>query len=80
MARAIEDAPLTEPVMIDCHFIEGMNIEVRDEFLRIVGWVHLETTGDGQPERRIVARAAIPTSVVRALIRDLRKALAKGGH
>lgn len=80
MAERLEIPPLTEPAVIDCHFIEGMSVEVRAEFVRIVGWVQLDTTGDGYPERRIVARAAIPISVARALVRDLRRAIGTGGH
>lgn len=79
---AVEAKPLrmTEPKVVDCHFLEGVSIEVRDEIVRLVGWVDLEIAEDGKPERRIVTRAALPTLVVRALIRDLRRAVSRGGH
>lgn len=79
MAEAIPPPRMTEPQVVTCHFVEGIAIEVRDEFLRITGWIDLETTEDGRPERRIVMRAAMPTMIARALIRDLRKAVARGG-
>ncbi len=71
---------MTEPAVVTCHFVEGITIEVRDEFVRLVGWVDLEIAEHGEPERRIVVRAAMPLIVARALVRDMRKALAKGGH
>lgn len=71
---------MTEPKPVDCHFLEGVEIEVRDEFVRLVGWIDLSTAERGEPERRIVVRAALPTVVLRTLIRDLRKAVARGGN
>lgn len=78
----IIDVPrMTEPETVPCTFCEGITIEVRADFIRIVGWIDLETVGyETMPERRIVARAAMPTTVARNLIRDLRKAVARGGH
>lgn len=70
----------SEPKPVPCHFVEGVTIEVRDEFIRVVGWIDLETVEMEAPERRIVVRAALPTMVARALIRDLRKAVARGGN
>jgi hypothetical protein len=70
---------LSEPLPVDCHFIEGVTIEVRDQFIRVVGWIDLETVEMSEPERRIVLRAAMPTMLARELIRDLRKAVARGG-
>ncbi len=80
MAEAISPTTLTEPKVVDCHFIEGCTLEVRDDMVRLVGWIDLEAAAEGQPERRIVVRAAMPTLVARALVRDLRKSLARGGH
>lgn len=71
---------MTEPKPVDCHFVEGVDIELRDEFVRLVGYVDLETAERGEPERRIVVRAALPTLVARALIRDLRRAVSRGGN
>lgn len=71
---------MSEPKPVPCHFVEGVTVEVRDEFIRVVGWIDLETVEMDRPERRIVVRAALPTMVARALIRDLRKAVAKGGN
>jgi len=80
MAREIKQPPMTEPALVPCHFVEGANIEIRDEFVRIVGWIDLETAEGWMPERRIVVRASMPLTVARALVLDLRKALSRGGH
>lgn len=80
MAEVIAPAPLTEPEVVTCHFVEGLYLEVRDDVVRVIGWIDLEHTADHQPERRIVVRAAMPTVVARALVRDLRRSLARGGH
>lgn len=80
MAGQIVPAPLTEPEIVQCHYIEGLHLEVRDAVIRIVGWIDLEVTADEQPERRIVVRAAMPTVVARGLIADLRRAVARGGN
>jgi len=81
MAESIEPPRMTEPEVVPCIFVEGLAIEVRDEFIRVVGYIDLETVGyEVVPERRIVVRASMPTNVARALIRDLRKAVARGGN
>ena len=80
MAEVIPPAPLTEPVIVECNFVEGLYLEVRDDVVRVVGYIDLERTADSQPERRIVVRAAMPTIVARALIRDLRRAVSRGGN
>lgn len=80
MGEAIATPRLSEPAVVPCHFVEGLSIEVRDEFVRIVGWIDLETVEDAQPERRIVVRAAMPLTVARGLIRDLRHVLIRGGN
>lgn len=76
----VQPPRLTEPMPVDCHFVEGVTIEVRDQFIRVVGWIDLETVEMSAPERRIVVRAAMPMTLARELIRDLRKAVAKGGN
>jgi hypothetical protein len=81
MAEAIKAPRMTEPEPVDCRFIEGMEVEIREEFLRITGWIDLETAEEGlAPERRIVVRAAMPLLVARALILDMRSRLARGGN
>lgn len=80
MARDFKVVPMTEPKTIDCVFCEGVSLEVRDDVIRMVGWIDLEIVGRNIPERRIVARAVMPTVVARTLIRDLRRAVARGGH
>lgn len=80
MPDGIDQPRLTEPKVIDCALIEGATLEVRDELVRICGWIDLEAVEGGNPERRIVARVALPLLVARALARDLRKALSRGGH
>lgn len=79
MAEGIDPAPITEPVIVDCTFMEGVEIELGTDFLRIVGWIQLSTGDERHPERRIVARAVMPTRVARELVRDLRRYLARGG-
>lgn len=76
----IDPAHLTEPRPVNCIFLEGTVIEAGDGFIRIVGWVRLETVETERPEKRIVARAVLTTHAARALVRDLRKSLARGGH
>lgn len=80
MAETTKPFRMTEPTMVACVLCEGVSIEVRDDLVRLVGWIDLEVVEDDQPERRIVARAALPTLVARALIRDLRRAVARGGN
>ncbi|WP_027039097.1 hypothetical protein ACSGFO_18490 [Mesorhizobium sp. WSM4083] len=69
-----EDPALTEPAIIMDVFSEGVDIERIDGEVRLVAWV---THGE---EHRIVNRLVLPDGVARALARDLRKALASGGH
>ena len=71
---------MTEPEAVPCVFCEGIDLEVRDDVVRIVGWIDLEKTGEEEAERRIVVRAVRPNIVARALIRDLRKVVTRGGH
>lgn len=71
---------MTEPKTVACILCEGVTIEVRDELIRVVGWIDLETVEGRAVERRIVLRAALPTLIARALIRDLRRAMARGWH
>ena len=81
MTDGTDPAPLAEPVAVDCHLVEGFAVETRDEFVRLAGWVYLETVEEGAvPERRLVARVAIPKGAARALVRDLRRALERGRH
>jgi hypothetical protein len=70
-----EQKPLMEPVIVLDVFATGVIIEtVNEAETRLTAWVEHEE------ERRIVARLVLPDSAARALIRDLRKTLAKGGH
>lgn len=71
---------LSEPKVVDCHFVEGISIEVREEIVRMVGWVDLEVSEGRAPERRITVRLAVTKMVARVLMADLRRVLAKGGH
>lgn len=70
---------LAEPILRDCHFWQGVEIETGPDFLRVSAWVQLETVEFSPPERRIVARAVMTTDGARELVRVLRKALARGG-
>lgn len=80
MADPLPQPRMSEPEVVDCHFIEGFRLEIRDEVVRLVGWVDLETVANFQPERRIVVRAAMTKTVARALIADLRRSLVRREH
>ncbi|MER9912839.1 hypothetical protein NKJ71_19625 [Mesorhizobium sp. M0050] len=69
-----DSQPLTEPLVVADAFATGVDVEAINGDLRLVAWV------DHGQERRIVARVVLPDSVARALIRDLRKALASGSQ
>lgn len=72
MTDETDKPPLTEPIVIADAFCTGADVETINGDVRIVGWV------DHQDERRIVGRLVLPDGVARGLVRDLRKALAKG--
>lgn len=74
MPDETDKPPLTEPLVIADAFATGMDVEVINGDVRLIAWV---THAD---EHRIVARVVLPDSVARALIRDLRKALASGSQ
>lgn len=80
MAQHSQPPQMTEPKIVSCLFMTGYDIEVTDSFVRIVGWVDLPVVGHDQPERRVIMRAVMPNNVARALQRDLRKGLTRGGH
>lgn len=80
MGQNIPKPPLTEPVIIQCQFCTGLEVEMLDTDVRIVGWEDLPTLDTDQPERRIVLRIALPNEVARDLQRQLQRALSKGGH
>ncbi|MBZ9894215.1 hypothetical protein LB545_07640 [Mesorhizobium sp. BR1-1-6] len=69
-----EDPPLVEPVIIPDIFCEGIDIQRIDGDVRLIAWVTHES------EHRIVARLVLPEAVGRALVRDMRKALASDRH
>jgi hypothetical protein len=69
-----KDPPLTEPVIVVDVFATGVDVERVDGEVRLIAWV---THSD---EHRIVNRLVLPDAVARALIRDLRKALASGSN
>ncbi len=79
MIDVIQPARIAEPVTVPCIFVDEIDLELGDAFVRIVGLVRLETVEFAPPEKRIVARAVMPLSVARELIRDLRVRLARGG-
>lgn len=74
MSDEATDPPLTEPLVVLDVFVTGVDVERINGEVRLVGWV---THGE---EHRIVARLVVPDGIARALARDLRKALASGGH
>jgi hypothetical protein len=80
MADHVDRAPLSEPKPVACHLIEGVEIEVKADIVRLVGWIELEAVEGGSPERRIVARVALPYGAARALAQNLRRTVGRGGH
>lgn len=74
MAEEDKDPPLTEPIIAQDIFATGIDIERIDGEVRLIAWV---THGE---EHRIVGRLVLPDAIARALIRDLRKALASGSN
>jgi hypothetical protein len=68
------DPPLTEPMIFQDTIATGVDIERVDGEVRLIAWV---THGE---EHRIVNRLVLPDGVARALMRDLRKALATGSN
>lgn len=71
---------ITEPKRVSLVFCEGVRVEAHDEAVRLIGFVDLDMAPGGRAERRIVFRAVLPMLVARALVRDLRRALARGGN
>lgn len=69
-----ENPPLTEPHIVTDTFATGVDIERINGEVRLIAWV---THGE---EHRIVDRLVLPDGVARALVRDLRKALASGSN
>lgn len=67
--------PLSEPEIVNCLFMTGINVQSGDGFVRVVGWVDLPMIGHNDAEHRIVGRFVMPTESARTLLRELRKAL-----
>lgn len=71
----------SEPELVPCPLLDGCEIEVTSDFMRLAGWVEIQPQNPDEPaERRIVMRAALPTALVRALMAEAKKALSRGGH
>jgi hypothetical protein len=71
---------VTEPKPVQLVFAEGIRVEARDETVRLIGWIDLSLAPGQREERRIVLRVALPSLVARALVRDMRRVLARGGN
>jgi hypothetical protein len=80
MAEEPKPPRMTEPVTVPCLFCSGVEIEMGPTFVRIVGFVDLETVEYSPPERRIIARVVLPSDTARELLRSLRKQLNQGHH
>lgn len=81
MAEVIKPAPFSDPDLVSPVLVEGIQIETRDDFMRFTGWILVEPMNPGdEPERRVVTRCDVPTAVVRGLVKDAQRLLAKGGH
>ncbi|WP_027037902.1 hypothetical protein [Mesorhizobium ciceri] len=78
---ADEKAPaLTEPVIVQCLFCTGVDVQHTENFTRLIGWVELPAPGYDFQERRIIARMVMPPEIARALSRDLRRSISRGDH
>ncbi|TJU85596.1 MAG: hypothetical protein E5Y10_24565 [Mesorhizobium sp.] len=69
-----DEPPLTEPIVVQDVFCEGVDLERINGEVRLIGWV------THQDEHRIVARLVLPDGIARALARDLRKITAGGSN
>lgn len=67
-------APITEPVIAHDVFANGIDVEAINGDFRLTAWV------DVSSERRIMARLVVTNDAARALAKDLKKAVSKGGH
>lgn len=59
------DAPLTEPTIIPCPYVNGMQAILDGPVLRFVGWTTVPAMGGETDERRICIRFAMPVPAVR---------------
>lgn len=74
MADEDRPGPLTDPLLAQDVFANGIIVEMINGDFRLTAWVDVD--GD----RRIMARLVITNGAARALAKDLKKAVAKGGH
>lgn len=72
-SRAPDDPPLTEPLVISCLYINGIEIESEESALRFVGWVKMPSIGGETEERRIAVRFTMTMRASRQMLVDLRK-------
>lgn len=80
-ASKIEDKRnITEPETVHCLFCSGIHLELIEGCIRLVGYADLDMVEYEQSERRIITRVVMPTGTARQLLRDLQRALSKGGH
>ena len=80
MAEHDPPPPLNEPVIIPDVFVEGCEVDSVDGQIRVVGWVTIPRTEAQDAERRIVGRWVMTDPAARAVMRDLRKVLAKNSN
>jgi hypothetical protein len=78
MTDHADTPPLTEPVIVQCLFCTGVDVQHTENFTRLIGWVELPAPGYDFGERRVVARLVMPPNVARSLSRDLRRSITKG--
>jgi hypothetical protein len=71
---------MTEPTTVQCLLMTGFDIEVIDDLVRLIAWVDVPITGYDGPERRIIARVAMPNNTGRALQRELSNHLSRGDN
>jgi hypothetical protein len=69
--RKKEEPPFTEPVIIDCVYVNGIEVDAEDDVVRLTGWTNLPDLGGEMAERRIVSRLALAARAARDLRRKL---------
>ncbi|MER8959335.1 hypothetical protein [Mesorhizobium sp. M0701] len=74
---AAEKPKLTEPEIIAGTFCTFVDVDVRDEFVRLTGCDEVPLVGYDGPELRIVDRIVVPRATARRLLTDLQRALGR---
>lgn len=69
---------LTEPVVVPCPYIDGMEAVLDGPVLRFVGWNTIPPLGGAGPEQRIQVRFTMPIHAVRECQRKVAALVQEG--